>query len=117
VACPLRPLRASPGGLGVGRGVGRAPPRPPPSPLLLGLAGLAIGYAVASEYPLSFVAVVLGLYLLSRRDTFTVLGVARRAGAYLAGGLIGVVPLLIYNHYAFPSLTHLAYSNVPRHHH
>jgi hypothetical protein len=88
----------------------------PSSPLLLGLAGLAIGYAVASEYPLAFVAVVLGLYLLSRRDAFTPLGVARRAGAYLAGGLIGVAPLLIYNHYAFHSLTHLAYSNVPRQH-
>ena len=41
----------------------------PPSLLLLGLAGLAVGYAVASEYPLFFVAVVLGLFLLSRRDT------------------------------------------------
>ena len=29
------------------------------------LAGLAMGYAVASEYPLFFVALVLGLYLLS----------------------------------------------------
>ena len=28
----------------------------PPSPMLLALAGLAIGYAVASEYPLFFVA-------------------------------------------------------------
>jgi len=33
----------------------------PPSPMLLGIAGLAMGYAVASEYPLFFVAVVLGL--------------------------------------------------------
>ena len=33
----------------------------PPSPMLLGLAGLAMGYAVTSEYPMFFVAVVLGL--------------------------------------------------------
>ena len=86
----------------------------PPSPALLWLAGLAMGYAVASEYPLFFVALVLGLYLLSRRDARTPIEVARRAGAYIAGGVLGIVPLLIYNHYAFRSFTHLAYSDVPR---
>ena len=86
----------------------------PPSPLLLGLAGLAMGYAVASEYPLFFVALVLGLYLLSRRDALTPGGVLRRAGAYILGGLVGIVPLLLYNHAAFHSWTHLAYSDVPR---
>src|SRR5271169_3241216 len=88
----------------------------PPSMALLWLAGLAMGYAVASEYPLFFVALVLGLYLLSRRDSLTLLGVTRRAGAYIVGGLIGIVPLLLYNHYAFRSWTHLAYSDVPRQH-
>jgi hypothetical protein len=88
----------------------------PPSMALLWLAGLAMGYAVASEYPLFFVAVVLGLYLLSRRDSFSPLGVTRRAGAYIVGGLIGMAPLLLYNHYAFRSWTHLAYSDVPRQH-
>jgi hypothetical protein len=88
----------------------------PPSPLLLGLAGLAMGYAITSEYPLFFVAAVLGVYLLSRRDTLNPIGVARRAGAYIAGGLVGIVPLLFYNHYAFHSWTHLAYSDVPRQH-
>jgi hypothetical protein len=86
----------------------------PPSPMLLALAGLAMGYAVASEYPLFFVSLVLGLYLLSRRDSFTALGVTRRAGAYILGGIVGIIPLLIYNHYAFHSWTHLAYSDVPR---
>ncbi len=86
----------------------------PPSMALLWLAGLAMGYAVASEYPLFFVAIVLGLYLLSRRDSWHPLGVVRRAGAYIVGGLIGIVPLLLYNHYAFHSWTHLAYSDVPR---
>jgi hypothetical protein len=88
----------------------------PPSMALLGLAGLAMGYAVTSEYPLFFVALVLGLYLLSRRDSLTVAGVLRRAGAYIAGGVVGIVPLLLYNQYAFRSWTHLAYSDVPRQH-
>lgn len=86
----------------------------PPRPWLLGLAGLAMGYAGASEYPLFFVALVLGIYLLSRRDALTPVGVLERAGAYVLGGLIGIVPLLLYNHYAFHSWTHLAYSNIPR---
>jgi hypothetical protein len=86
----------------------------PPNPLLLAGAGLAMGYAVASEYPLFFVGAVLGLYLLSRRDALTPLGVTKRAGAYIAGGLVGIVPLLLYNHYAFHSWTHLAYSSIPR---
>ncbi len=89
----------------------------PPSPALLAVAGLAMGYAVSSEYPLFFVAAVLGLYLLSRRDALTPRGIATRAGAYIAGGLVGIVPLLLYNHYAFRSWTHLAYSDVPRQQH
>jgi hypothetical protein len=57
---------------------------------------------------------VLSLFLLSRRDSLNPLGVLRRGGAYVAGGLVGIVPLLLYNHYAFHSWTHLAYSDVPR---
>jgi hypothetical protein len=86
----------------------------PPRPLLLAAAGLLMGYAISSEYPLFFVAAVLGLYLLSRRDAFTPGGVAGRAGAYVLGGLVGIVPLLLYNHAAFHSWTHLAYSNIPQ---
>jgi hypothetical protein len=86
----------------------------PPSAMLLGLAGLAMGYAVTSEYPLFFVAAVLGLYLLSRRDALTAPLIARRAGAYIAGGVVGIMPLGLYNHYAFNSWTHLAYSSIPR---
>ncbi|MGA8363102.1 MAG: hypothetical protein WB709_01125, partial [Solirubrobacteraceae bacterium] len=86
----------------------------PPSAMLLAVAGLAMGYAVASEYPLFFVAAVLGLYLLSRRDALTAPLIARRAGSYIAGGIVGIVPLLLYNHYAFNSWTHLAYSSIPR---
>jgi hypothetical protein len=84
----------------------------PPSPALLALAGLAMGYAFSSEYPTFFAAVVLGLFLLSRRDALNPRGIATRMGAYVAGGLVGIVPLLLYNHYAFHSWTHLAYANV-----
>ena len=86
----------------------------PPSPMLLSLAGLAMGYAFSSEYPTFFAALVLGGYLLSRRDSLNARGLVYRGGAYIAGGLIGIVPLLLYNHYAFHSFTHLAYSNIPR---
>jgi hypothetical protein len=86
----------------------------PPSVSLLALAGLAMGYAFSSEYPTFFAALVLGLFLLSRRDSLTPAGMLRRGGAYVAGGLVGIVPLLLYNHYAFHSWTHLAYSNIPR---
>ncbi len=88
----------------------------PPRPMLLALAGLAMGYAFSSEYPTFFAAIVLGGFLLSRRDSLTPLGVLRRGGAYVAGGLVGIVPLLLYNHYAFHSWTHLAYANVQRQH-
>ncbi len=86
----------------------------PPSAMLLAVAGLAMGYAFSSEYPTFFAALVLGGFLLSRRDSLTPRGVLRRGGAYVAGGLLGIVPLLLYNHYAFRSWTHLAYSDVPR---
>jgi hypothetical protein len=86
----------------------------PPNPWYLGVAGLLIGYSGVSEYPMFFVGVVLALYLLSRRDSLTPLGVTRRAGAYVLGGLIGLIPLALYNHYAFHSWFHLAYSNIPR---
>ncbi len=86
----------------------------PPSVSLLAVAGLAMGYAFSSEYPTFFAAIVLGLFLLSRRDSLTFPGVLRRGGAYVVGGLVGIIPLLLYNHYAFHSWTHLAYSNIPR---
>lgn len=86
----------------------------PPRAWMAGAAGLLVGYAIASEYPLAFVAVVLGLYLLSRRDTFTPLGLLRRGGAYALGALVGLVPLALYNHYAFHSWTHIAYANIAR---
>ncbi len=84
----------------------------PPRPLLLAAAGLAVGYAITSEYPMTFVAVVLGLYLLSRPGALAPRALATRGGAYLLGAVVGIVPLLLYNHAAFHSWTHIAYANI-----
>jgi hypothetical protein len=86
----------------------------PPRPALLAAAGLLMGYAITSEYPLALVAVVLGLYALSRPGALAPRLLATRAGAYVLGGVVGIVPLLLYNHAAFHSWTHLAYSNIPQ---
>jgi hypothetical protein len=99
----------------------------PPRAWLCGAAGLALGYAISSEYPLALLAGVLGLYLLShpstlaplsrwRHDMPAALWTLRRPGAYLAGIAVGLVPLALYNLAAFHSLTHVAYANVPRQH-
>ena len=58
-----------------------------PRPLLLAPRRPAMGYAVASEYPLFFVALVLGLYLLSKPGALTPRLLSMRAGAYILGGL------------------------------
>ncbi len=88
----------------------------PPRAWMAAVAGVLVGYGIASEYPIAFAAAVLGLYLLSRRDTLNPLGVLRRGGAYALGALVGLVPLALYNHAAFHSWTHLAYANYPRQH-
>ncbi len=85
----------------------------PPRPLLLAGAGLLIGYAIGSEYPLAFTAVVLGLYMLSRRDSRRIGAMATRAGAYTGAALVGLVPLALYDHAAFGSWTHIAYASIP----
>jgi hypothetical protein len=84
----------------------------PPRPLLLAGAGLLIGYALSSEYPLAFTAVILGLYMLSRPDSRRLGAMALRGGAYGAGAIVGLVPLVLYNHAAFGSWTHIAYANI-----
>jgi hypothetical protein len=86
----------------------------PPRAWMAAAAGVLVGYGISSEYPIAFAAAVLGLYLLSRRDTLTPIGVLRRGGSYALGALVGMVPLALYNHYAFHSWTHLAYANYPR---
>jgi hypothetical protein len=76
----------------------------PRVPLVAG-AGLLAGLAVTTEYPLAIAGAVVGLYAISRGD------VVRRGAAYTAGVVVGVVPLVIYNLWAFGSLTHSSYDD------
>jgi hypothetical protein len=77
----------------------------PSRPLLLALAGLLAGLAVVCEYPLAIVAMVVGVYAITRRGGRFV----RRAVAYGAGTLAGVAPLLAYQWWAFGSPLHTSY--------
>lgn len=66
-------------------------------------AGLLAGLAVVADYPLGLAAAILGAYALSR---------AVRTGLeYAAGALVGVLPLLAYQWWAFGSPFHLAYED------
>jgi hypothetical protein len=72
---------------------------------LFALSGLLAGLAVTSEYPLALVAGALGLYVLSKGDAI------RRGAVYAAGVALGVLPLLLYDWWAFGSPFHLSYSD------
>ena len=72
---------------------------------LVGAAGLLAGLAVTTEYALVIVAVVLGLYAVSRRHA------VRRAAVYVCSAAVGLVPLLLYNRWAFGSTSHLSYAD------
>ena len=87
----------------------------PPRLWPLAVAGALIGYAIASEYPLLFVGLVIGIYALARGDTRRPVALLARAGTYTAGAIVGVLPMLFYNHMAFGSYTHIAYADLPRH--
>jgi hypothetical protein len=66
-------------------------------------AGLLGGLAVVVDYPLALAAVLVGLYSLTR---------SLRCGAlYAAGAVLGVLPLLAYDLWAFGSVTHLSYED------
>jgi hypothetical protein len=71
-----------------------------------GAAGLLAGLAIVVEYPLGIVALVLAGYVAVATN------VARRLGAYCAGCLVGVTPLLAYNTWAFGSPRTLSYAAV-----
>ena len=70
-------------------------------------AGVLSGYGVATEYPTAIGAVILLCYAL--------LGGGRdlaRGVTFAAGGVVGVLPLLIYNEWAFGDVFHNSYSGV-----
>ncbi len=68
-------------------------------------AGLLAGLAVVVEFPLALVAICLGVYAATRRDT------VRRVATYGAGVAVGVAPLLAFDTWAFGSPFRLSYSN------
>ena len=67
-------------------------------------AGVVAGLAGVVEYPNAMAAFVFGLYAVSRRPWLT------RGLAYAAGVAAGIMPLLVYNQWAFGSPTRLSYS-------
>ena len=88
----------------------------PPNRWAVGLAGLLAGLAVTFEFQTGLVGVVLIFYALSRRSQHET-GRARvrplisRAAAYGAGGLLGAVPMLSFNWWAFGNPLKLAYGD------
>ena len=78
----------------------------PPRPELVGAGGLLAGLATSTEYPLAIIAAAVGLYAAWRRPFVS------RAVTYAAGAVVGVLPLLLYQWWAFGSPTHFAYENV-----
>ena len=83
--------------------------RPHPRLPELALAGLLCGLAVTTEYPLAIAGAIIGVYATLRGTG--VRAWARRAAAYAAGVVLGVVPLVVYNLVAFGSITTLSYDN------
>ena len=66
-----------------------------PSPRAAALSGLLAGYSVVTEYPTAITGAVLLVVLVARRTPWrTVLG-------FIAGGVVGVLPVLVYHHVAF----------------
>jgi hypothetical protein len=83
---------------------------PPPRLLSTAVAGLLVGYGFTTEYPLFIVGLVLGVYVLA---TFP--DRVKHALAFIGGGVLGIVPLMLYDKWAFGSFTHVAYADLPRH--
>jgi hypothetical protein len=77
--------------------------RAAPSARLAAAAGALAGLAVTADYALGLVGVVLALYLCARRPLL------RRAGSYALGAVVGALPLLAFDRWAFGSFTHLPY--------
>jgi hypothetical protein len=74
-----------------------------PSLPLVAAAGALGGYAATTEYTAGLAAVVIGVYALGSADR------VRRGLAYAAGLVLGLLPLALYNLWAFGSPTHLSY--------
>ncbi len=73
---------------------------------LIAGAGVLTGYAVSTEYPLAILAVLFAVYVAWREKPIKPLL------AYGIGGVVGLLPLLLYDWWAFGSPFHLSYSYV-----
>ncbi len=76
-----------------------------PRPALLLAAGVLAGLAITTEYPTALVGFVLGFYALAGARSLL------RGVAFGVGVLAGVVPLALYNWWAFGSIFHLSYQS------
>ena len=84
----------------------------PRLPVVLG-AGLLSGLVVVVEYPVALAGAVLGVYAMLHPRVLGdgLAGPARRAGVYAAGVIVGVLPALAYNKWAFGSVGTMSYDN------
>ena len=79
---------------------------------LVAVAGLCAGLAVLVEYPLAFGGAIVGLYAVLRSDTIAsgFGAIAKRAAAFAGGVIVGVIPVAIYNQWAFGSPGKMSYT-------
>ncbi|WP_193754552.1 hypothetical protein [Sphingomonas sanguinis] len=73
----------------------------------LAVAGLALGWAVVVEYQAVLAGSVIGLWALWRCRAQP-----RALVPFLAAGLVGLIPLLAYNLFAFGTVFRIGYSGV-----
>jgi hypothetical protein len=67
--------------------------------------GFLAGFATTTEFPNAIAAAILGVYAVTRP------GFVRRALAFGGGALAGIVPLLLFNQWAFGSPTRVSYQS------
>ena len=77
----------------------------PPDARLVAAAGVVAGLAVVVEFPAGLGLLLLGGYALARQPRFI------RALVYSAGAMLGGLPLIVFNTWAFGSPFELSYTN------
>lgn len=80
---------------------------------VLALAGAVAGYGITTEYPLLFTAIVLGVYVLWPDARQRPARAVARGASYAGGVALGVLPLALFNLWAYGSATHVAYADIP----
>ena len=77
-----------------------------PRPVAVLCAGLLAGLAATVEFPVAIIGAILCLYAIARPS------LPRRLVAYAGGAVIGGLPTLLFNLWAFGSMFKFPYSNV-----